>query len=293
MTQSQGAKMRQLLKEEKPLQVVGAINAYSAMLARDAGHKAIYLSGAGVANASFGLPDLGMTNLADVCEDARRITGAVDLPLLVDIDVGWGNAFNIARTIKEMERAGVAAVHMEDQIAAKRCGHRPNKELVSKEEMGDRIKAALDAKTDENFIVMARCDALAVEGFDAAVERSAYYAECGADAIFAEAMTDLAHYRIIKDAVGVPLLANITEFGKTDLYTAEELADHGVDMALYPLSAFRAMSKAALDVYSTIKKDGTQKACVDKMQTRAELYEHLEYMSYEQQLDRLHNSKNR
>lgn len=293
MTQSQGAKMRQLLKEEKPLQVVGAINAYSAMLARDAGHKAIYLSGAGVANASFGLPDLGMTNLADVCEDARRITGAVDLPLLVDIDVGWGNAFNIARTIKEMERAGVAAVHMEDQIAAKRCGHRPNKELVSKEEMGDRIKAALDAKTDDNFIVMARCDALAVEGFDAAVERSAYYAECGADAIFAEAMTDLAHYRIIKDAVGVPLLANITEFGKTDLYTAEELADHGVDMALYPLSAFRAMSKAALDVYSTIKKDGTQKACVDKMQTRAELYEHLEYMSYEQQLDRLHNSKNR
>ncbi|MAH04031.1 MAG: methylisocitrate lyase [Pseudomonadota bacterium] len=293
MTQSQGAKMRQLLKEEKPLQVVGAINAYSAMLARDAGHKAIYLSGAGVANASFGLPDLGMTNLADVCEDARRITGAVDLPLLVDIDVGWGNAFNIARTIKEMERAGVAAVHMEDQIAAKRCGHRPNKELVSKEEMGDRIKAALDAKTDENFIVMARCDALAVEGFDAAVERSAYYAECGADAIFAEAMTDLAHYRIIKDAVGVPLLANITEFGKTDLYTAEELADHGVDMALYPLSAFRAMSKAALEVYGTIKKDGTQKACVDKMQTRAELYEHLEYMSYEQQLDRLHNSKNR
>ena len=293
MTQSQGAKMRQLLKEEKPLQVVGAINAYSAMLARDAGHKAIYLSGAGVANASFGLPDLGMTNLADVCEDARRITGAVDLPLLVDIDVGWGNAFNIARTIKEMERAGVAAVHMEDQIAAKRCGHRPNKELVSKEEMGDRIKAALDAKTDENFMVMARCDALAVEGFDAAVERSAYYAECGADAIFAEAMTDLAHYRIIKDAVGVPLLANITEFGKTDLYTAEELADHGVDIALYPLSAFRAMSKAALDVYSTIKKDGTQKACVDKMQTRAELYEHLEYMSYEQQLDRLHNSKNR
>ncbi len=293
MTQSPGAKMRQLLKEEKPLQVVGAINAYSAMLARDAGHRAIYLSGAGVANASFGLPDLGMTNLADVCEDARRITGAVDLPLLVDIDVGWGNAFNIARTIKEMERAGVAAVHMEDQIAAKRCGHRPNKELVSKEEMGDRIKAALDAKTDENFIVMARCDALAVEGFDAAVERSAYYAECGADAIFAEAMTDLAHYRIIKDAVGVPLLANITEFGKTDLYTAEELADHGVDMALYPLSAFRAMSKAALEVYSTIKKDGTQKACVDKMQTRAELYEHLEYMSYEQQLDRLHNSKNR
>lgn len=293
MTQSQGAKMRQLLKEEKPLQVVGAINAYSAMLARDAGHKAIYLSGAGVANASFGLPDLGMTNLADVCEDARRITGAVDLPLLVDIDVGWGNAFNIARTIKEMERAGVAAVHMEDQIAAKRCGHRPNKELVSKEEMGDRIKAALDAKTDENFIVMARCDALAVEGFDAAVERSAYYAECGADAIFAEAMTDLAHYSIIKDAVGVPLLANITEFGKTDLYTAEELADHGVDMALYPLSAFRAMSKAALEVYSTIKKDGTQKTCVDKMQTRAELYEHLEYMSYEQQLDRLHNSKNR
>lgn len=290
---SAGLNMRELLKTEKPLQVVGAINAYTAMLARDAGHKAIYLSGAGVANASFGLPDLGMTNLNDVTEDARRITGAVDLPLLVDIDVGWGNAFNIARTIKEMERAGVAAVHMEDQVAAKRCGHRPNKELVSKEEMGDRIKAALDAKTDDNFIVMARCDALAVEGLDATIERSAYYAECGADAIFAEAMTDLAHYRIIKDAVGVPLLANITEFGKTDLYTADELSAHGVDMALYPLSAFRAMSKAALDVYQTIHQAGTQKDCIDKMQTRAELYEHLNYLDYEQQLDRLHNAKHR
>jgi len=293
MSTSQGQKMRSLLQTEKPLQIVGAINAYSALLARDAGHKAIYLSGAGVANASFGLPDLGMTNLTDVCEDARRITGAVDLPLLVDIDVGWGNAFNIARTVKEMSSAGVAAVHMEDQIAAKRCGHRPNKELVSKEEMGDRIKAAVDAKTDADFIVMARCDALAVEGFDAAVERSAYYAECGADAIFAEAMTDLAHYRIIKDAVGVPLLANITEFGKTDLYSAEQLGDNGVDMALYPLSAFRAMSKAALDVYSAIKTEGTQKSCIDKMQTRAELYEHLNYMDYEQQLDRLHNAKHK
>lgn len=293
MSTSQGQKMRSLLQTEKPLQIVGAINAYSALLARDAGHKAIYLSGAGVANASFGLPDLGMTNLTDVCEDARRITGAVDLPLLVDIDVGWGNAFNIARTVKEMSNAGVAAVHMEDQIAAKRCGHRPNKELVSKEEMGDRIKAAVDAKTDADFIVMARCDALAVEGFDAAVERSAYYAECGADAIFAEAMTDLAHYRIIKDAVGVPLLANITEFGKTDLYSAEQLGDNGVDMALYPLSAFRAMSKAALDVYSAIKTEGTQKSCIDKMQTRAELYEHLNYMDYEQQLDRLHNAKHK
>lgn len=293
MSQSQGKKMRGLLETEKPLQVVGAINAYAAMLARDAGHKALYLSGAGVANASFGMPDLGMTNLSDVAEDARRITGAVDLPLLVDIDVGWGNAFNIARTIKEMINAGVAAVHMEDQILAKRCGHRPGKELVTKEEMGDRIKAALDAKTDGDFIVMARCDALAVEGLEATIERSAYYAECGADAIFAEAMTDLSHYRQIKDAVGVPLLANITEFGKTDLYTAEELSANGVDMALYPLSAFRAMSKAALEVYQTIKNDGTQKACVDKMQTRDELYGHLNYIEYEQALDRLHNSKNK
>ena len=293
MSQSQGKKMRGLLETEKPLQVVGAINAYAAMLARDAGHKALYLSGAGVANASFGMPDLGMTNLSDVAEDARRITGAVDLPLLVDIDVGWGNAFNIARTIKEMINAGVAAVHMEDQILAKRCGHRPGKELVTKEEMGDRIKAALDAKTDGDFIVMARCDALAVEGLEATIERSAYYAECGADAIFAEAMTDLSHYRQIKDAVGVPLLANITEFGKTDLYTAEELSANGVDMALYPLSAFRAMSKAALEVYQTIKNDGTQKSCVDKMQTRDELYGHLNYIEYEQALDRLHNSKNK
>lgn len=293
MSQSQGKNMRGLLETEKPLQVVGAINAYAAMLARDAGHKALYLSGAGVANASFGMPDLGMTNLSDVAEDARRITGAVDLPLLVDIDVGWGNAFNIARTIKEMINAGVAAVHMEDQILAKRCGHRPGKELVTKEEMGDRIKAALDAKTDNDFIVMARCDALAVEGLEATIERSAYYAECGADAIFAEAMTDLSHYRQIKDAVGVPLLANITEFGKTDLYTAEELSANGVDMALYPLSAFRAMSKAALEVYQTIKNDGTQKACVDKMQTRDELYGHLNYIEYEQALDRLHNSKNK
>jgi methylisocitrate lyase len=293
MTQSKGADMRSLLQSEKPLQIVGAINAYTAMLARGAGHKAIYLSGAGVANASFGMPDLGMTNLTDVVEDARRITGAVDLPLLVDIDVGWGNAFNIARSVKEMINAGVAAVHMEDQIAAKRCGHRPGKELVSKEEMGDRIKAAMDAKTDPNFIVMARCDALAVEGLDATIERSAYYAECGADAIFAEAMTDLSHYQIIKDAIGVPLLANITEFGQTDLYTADQLGSHGVDMALYPLSAFRAMSKAALDVYQTIKTDGTQKSCIDKMQTRAELYEHLNYMEYEQQLDRLHNSKHK
>lgn len=293
MSQSQGKKMCGLLETEKPLQVVGAINAYTAMLARDAGHKALYLSGAGVANASFGMPDLGMTNLSDVAEDARRITGAVDLPLLVDIDVGWGNAFNIARTIKEMINAGVAAVHMEDQILAKRCGHRPGKELVTKEEMGDRIKAALDAKTDDDFIVMARCDALAVEGLEATIERSAYYAECGADAIFAEAMTDLSHYRQIKDAVGVPLLANITEFGKTDLYTAEELSANGVDMALYPLSAFRAMSKAALEVYQTIKNDGTQKACVDKMQTRDELYGHLNYIEYEQALDRLHNSKNK
>ncbi|HTK85417.1 MAG TPA: methylisocitrate lyase [Patescibacteria group bacterium] len=283
--------MKKALAKEKPLQIVGAINAYCALLAEKAGFQALYLSGAGVANASFGMPDLAVTTMNDVIEDARRITQAVDLPLLVDIDVGWGGAFNIARTIKEMERAGVAAVHMEDQVSNKRCGHRPGKELVSKEEMGDRVKAAVDAKTDKDFMLMARTDALAGEGLDGVIERCSYYAECGADAIFAEAMTDLSHYTKIKKAVKVPLLANLTEFGKTEYYTTEQLKKADVDMALYPLSAFRAMSKAAEVVYSAIRKDGTQKAVVPYMQTREQLYEVLDYYSYEKKLDKLFKEK--
>lgn len=282
-----GQKFREALTVEKPLQIPGAINAYSAMMAAHAGFRAIYLSGGGVAYASNGLPDLGITDLHDVLEEARKITASVDVPLLIDIDTGWGGAFNIARTVKESIRAGVAAVHIEDQVAAKRCGHRPGKELVSKEEMGDRVKAAVDAKTDDSFIVMARCDALAGEGLEGVIERSAYYVECGADAVFAEAMTDLSHYRKIKDAVKVPLLANITEFGKTDLYTTEQLGAHGVDMALYPLSAFRAMSKAAEAVYTALRRDGTQKNVVGMMQTRDELYKYLDYYSYEDKLDEL------
>lgn len=280
-------KLQTALTEEKPLQIVGAVNAYSAMQAAQAGFKAIYLSGGGVAYASNGYPDLGITDMHDVLEEARKITGACDLPLMADIDVGFGGAFNIARTIKEMQRAGVAAVHMEDQIAQKRCGHRPNKELVTKEEMGDRIKAAMDAKTDNDFMMMARCDALASEGLDGVIERCAYYVECGADAIFAEAMTDLNHYQQIKDAVGVPLLANITEFGKTDLYTTEQLGAHGVDMALYPLSAFRAMAKAAETVFAAIRKEGTQASVVNTMQTRAELYDVIDNATYEETLDKL------
>lgn len=284
---SAGQKLREALKTEKPLQIPGAINAYSAMMAAHAGFKAIYLSGGGVAYASNGLPDLGITDLHDVLEESRKITASVDLPLLIDIDTGWGGAFNIARTVKESIRAGVAAVHIEDQVAAKRCGHRPGKELVSKQEMGDRVKAAVDAKTDSDFIIMARCDALAGEGLDGVIERSAYYVECGADAVFAEAMTDLSHYQKIKDAVKVPLLANITEFGKTDLYTTDQLGSHGVDMALYPLSAFRAMSKAAEAVYTALRRDGTQKNVVNMMQTREELYKYLDYYSYENKLDEL------
>lgn len=285
--QTSGQKFRAALAAEKPLQIVGAINAYSAMQAAKAGFRAIYLSGGGVAYASNGYPDLGITDMHDVLNEAWKIIGACDLPLLVDIDVGWGGAFNIARTIREMTRAGVAAVHMEDQVAQKRCGHRPNKELVSRQEMGDRIKAAVDAKTDPDFTVMARCDALASEGLDGVIERCAYYVECGADSIFVEAMTDLSHYRQIKDATKVPLLANITEFGKTDLYTTEQLGAHGVDMALYPLSAFRAMAKAAETVYSAIRKDGTQAGVVDLMQTRAELYEVIDNATYEEKLDKL------
>lgn len=282
-----GQKFRNALTEEKPLQIVGAINAYSALQAEDAGFRAIYLSGGGVAYASNGYPDLGITDMHDVLEEARKITSCVNVPLLADIDVGWGGAFNIARTIKEMTRAGIAAVHIEDQVAQKRCGHRPNKELVDKFEMGDRIKAAVDAKTDKDFIVMARSDAYANEGLDAMIERLVHYVECGADAIFAEAMTDLSHYQKIKAAVPVPLLANITEFGKTDLYTTKELEAYGVDMVLYPLSAFRAMAKAAETVYTAIRRDGTQKEVVPLMQTRNELYKVIDNASYEEKLDRL------
>ena len=282
-----GELFRQALEEEKPLQIVGAINAYAALLAASAGYRALYLSGAGVANASYGLPDLGMTSLNDVLEDVRRLTAATPLPLLVDVDTGWGGAFNIARTVREMIRAGAAAVHMEDQVAAKRCGHRPNKAIVETGEMCDRIKAAVDAKTDAAFVVMARTDALQVEGFDAVLERVARFEEAGADAIFAEAMTDLNMYARVVAGVDVPVLANITEFGKTPLYTREELAGVGVAMALYPLSAFRAMSQAALGMYRAIREQGTQAQLVDRMQTRDELYDVLGYRDYEAKLDAL------
>lgn len=288
---SQGAKFRQALKDNNPLQIVGAINAYCAMLAQDAGHKAIYLSGGGVANASYGLPDLGITSLNDVIADVERISNASEIPLLVDIDTGWGGAFNIARTIKAMEKAGAAAVHLEDQVAQKRCGHRPNKAIVSQAEMVDRVKAAVDARTDGDFVIMARTDALAVEGMDSAIERAIACVEAGADAIFPEAINELGQYKHFADAVKVPILANITEFGQTPLFNCEELAGQGVDMVLYPLSAFRAMSKAALDVYQTIAINGDQKAVVDKMQTRMELYEVLGYHAYENKLDALFDSE--
>ena len=284
---SAGARLWQALDAERPLQVAGAINAYSALLAEQAGFRAIYLSGAGVANASFGLPDLGMTSLNDVCEDIRRITAASELPLLVDADTGFGQAFNVQRTVREMTRAGAAGLHLEDQVAAKRCGHRPGKELVSKEEMADRIRAGVDGRQDDNFVIMARTDAHAVEGQQAAIDRACAYVEAGADMIFAEALQTLDEYRQFIDAVGVPVLANITEFGKTPLFTTEELGDAGVRLALYPLSAFRAMSKAALEVYQTLRKEGTQKTVIDRMQTREELYEVLGYHEYEQTLDKL------
>jgi len=284
---SQGQKFRKALKSETPLQIPGAVNAYTAMQVERAGFNAVYLSGGGVAYASNGYPDLGITDMHDVLEESRKITGSVDIPLLADIDVGWGGAFNISRTIKEMTRAGVGAVHMEDQIAQKRCGHRPNKELVTKQEMGDRIKAAVDGKTDPDFVIMARSDAYANEGLEPMIERMIHYVECGADMLFAEAMTDLSHYQKIKDACGVPLLANITEFGATDLYTTEQLSKHGVDMALYPLSAFRAQAKAAETVLTALRKEGTQKSVVDMMQTRAELYETIDNASYEEKLDKL------
>jgi methylisocitrate lyase len=282
-----GALLRAALKEEKPLQVVGVINAYAAMMAERAGFKAIYLSGAGVSNASFGLPDLGMTTLCDVLEDVRRVTGACRLPLLVDMDTGWGDAYMIGRSIREMERAGAAGVHIEDQVAAKRCGHRPGKALVGPEVMADRIRAAVDARTDPDFVIMARTDAVAVEGLDAAIERASLYRDAGADMLFPEALTVLDHYRRFADAVGLPLLANMTEFGVTPLFGKEELAVAGVGLILYPLSAFRAMSGAALRVYEAIRREGSQKEVIDIMQSRAELYDILGYLEYERKLDDL------
>lgn len=288
---SAGALLRQAIKDNHPLQLVGTINAYTAMMAERVGHKALYLSGAGVANASFGLPDLGMTSLNDVCEDIRRITGATELPLLVDADTGWGGAFNIARTVKEMTNAGAAGFHIEDQVAQKRCGHRPNKEIVSLEEMVDRVKASVDARTDENFFIMARTDALQQQGLEAAIERALACEAAGADAIFAEAVYTLEQYQAFTKVLKVPVLANITEFGQTPLFNKAELAGVGVDMVLYPLSAFRAMNKAALNVYESILANGDQKAVVDSMQTRAELYDFLNYHSYEQKLDALFVNK--
>lgn len=284
---SPGARFRKALKENQPLQIVGTINAYTAMMAERVGHQAIYLSGGGVANASYGLPDLGMTTMNDVVEDVRRITAATDVPLLVDIDTGWGGAFNIGRTIREMERAGAAAVHIEDQIAQKRCGHRPNKEIVSKEEMVDRIKAAVDAREDDDFFIMARTDAFQKEGLEAAIDRAKACIEAGADAIFAEAVHELSDYKAFADAIDAPILANITEFGATPLYNRSELADAGAAMVLYPLSAFRAMNKAALAVYQNILDKGDQKDVVDIMQTRMELYDFLNYHDFEQKLDQL------
>jgi methylisocitrate lyase len=286
---SPGARLRAAVAAERPLQIVGAVNAYCAMLAERAGFRALYLSGAGVANASFGLPDLGLTTLPDVCADIQRITQATPLPLLVDADTGWGGAFMIARTIREMTRAGAAGCHLEDQVQAKRCGHRPGKELVGREEMCDRLKAAVDARTDRQFVIMARTDAHAVEGLDAALERSYAYVAAGADMIFAEALTTLDEYQQFTAALGpeVPVLANVTEFGRTPLFTAQELGGAGVRLALYPLSAFRAMSRAAVSVYETVRRDGSQRKVVGRMQTRAELYSVLNYHAYEEKLDAL------
>jgi len=286
-----GAKFRAAVAAHRPLQIVGTINAYCALLAKRAGHAAIYLSGAGVANASFGVPDLAMTSLDNVLEDTRRIVDACDLPLLVDIDTGWGAALSISRTIRLMQRAGAAAVHMEDQAGLKRCGHRPNKEIVSTEEMVDRIKSAVDGRDGNDFVIMARTDAVATEGIDRAIERSIKYVQAGADMIFAEALTKLDDYKTFCSKVDVPVLANITEFGKTPLFTREELGAAGVAMVLYPLSAFRAMSRAADEVYRTIGSEGTQKSAVPKMQTRDELYEVLNYHEYERRIDSLNARK--
>lgn len=285
---SAGAKFRKALTEESPLQVIGTINANHALLAKRAGFKAIYLSGGGVAAGSLGIPDLGITGLEDVLVDVRRITDVCDTPLLVDIDTGFGaSAFNIARSVRSINKAGAAAIHIEDQVGAKRCGHRPNKELVSKAEMVDRIEAAVDARVDDSFVIMARTDALAVEGIDAALDRANAYIEAGADALFPEAITDLATYKKFTDVIKVPVLANITEFGLTPLFTTTELAGVGVGIVLYPLSAFRAMNKAAENVYETVRRDGSQKAVLDTMQTREELYQRINYYEYESALDKL------
>jgi methylisocitrate lyase len=278
---------RYAVQQERPLQVIGAINAYTARMAQAAGFRALYLSGGGVAANSLGMPDLGISTMEDVLVDVRRITEVTTLPLLVDIDTGWGGAFNIARTIRSMQRAGAAAVHMEDQVGAKRCGHRPGKELVPAAEMVDRIKAAVDARTDSEFVIMARTDSLAGEGLSSALERSLAYVAAGADMIFAEAVTDLAMYTRFKETVGVPILANITEFGKTPLYSAQQLGDAGVDIVLYCCAAYRAMNAAALKVYHAIRSEGTQRNVLDLMQTRAELYDFLGYYAYEQKLDQL------
>lgn len=284
---SPGSRLRGALAEERPLQVVGVINAYAALIAERAGFLALYLSGAGVANYLHGLPDLGLTTLGDVLEEVRRITGVTELPLLVDADAGWGGAFMIERTVRELTAAGAAGMHIEDQVQAKRCGHRPGKVLVEAGEMCDRVRSAVNAKTNPAFVVMARTDALAVEGFKATLERARRYKEAGADMLFVEAVTELDQYREIADAVDIPILANITEFGLTPLFTTEELAEAGVDLALYPLSAARAMSAAALNVYETLRREGTQKNVLCEMQTREELYDFLRYQEYEEKLDRL------
>jgi len=292
MIDSAGKRFRQALSEEKPLQIVGTINANHALLAKRAGYRAIYLSGGGVAAGSMGIPDLGITTLEDVLTDVRRITNVCDTPLLVDADTGFGaSAFNIARTVKDLVKAGAAAMHIEDQVGAKRCGHRPNKEVVTKAEMVDRIKAAADARTDENFAIMARTDAIAIEGIDAAIERVHAYIEAGADLVFPEAIRTLEDYKKFSAAVSKPILANITEFGMTPLFTRDELAANGVSMILYPLSAFRAMNKAAESVYEAIRRDGTQANVIETMQTREELYQRINYYEYEQALDKLLGDK--
>jgi len=292
--ESAGSKFKSVLQEEKPLQIVGAINANHALLAKRAGYRAVYLSGGGVAAGSLGVPDLGITTLEDVLTDVRRITGVCDLPLLVDADTGFGpSAFNIGRTVKDLIKAGAAAMHIEDQVQAKRCGHRPNKEIVSKGEMVDRIKAAVDARTDSDFCIMARTDSIAIEGLDAAIERSLAYIEAGADLVFPEAIRDLDSYKKFATAVGKPILANITEFGLTPLFTRDELGANGVGMILYPLSAFRAMNKAAENVYEAIRRDGSQAGVIDAMQTREELYERINYYEFEKALDQFQSEKDK
>ena len=290
---SSGKKFRKLVIESKPLQIVGTVNAYSAIMAEKVGHQSIYLSGGGVAASSLGVPDLGITTLEDVLEDAKRITQVTSLPLLVDADTGWGDEINIARCVREMINSDVAAIHIEDQVSLKRCGHRPNKAIVSTNEMLDRIKAAVDARTDSNFVIMARTDALAIEGMQSAIDKAAAFAEAGADMIFPEALNTIEQYQKFSDSLSVPILANITEFGQTPLFSKEELSEAGVDMILYPLSAFRAMSKAALNVYQHILEDGHQHNVLETMQTREELYDYLNYHQYEMELDELMNKENK